>query len=588
MKKTRRKHLLRSIRKGGVSFLAVAVIAAVSIAIYHGFQSSANAILQRADRYFKDSNLETLEITCANGITQEDINAIASWNGVQTVEGGYVDSVLLNTGTERILVQARSLLDTINQPVVVEGALPTAADEAAIEEYMAEQQGIGIGDAIILEQDGCLTGDTFTVTAIVNIPVYCCVSLFDVRGTGDAGLGSNEYYVCLTRDAFDADHYSDCYTTAYIDSDLLDGVYYFTDTYAGGEAAYLAQLEPFAQERAQLRYEELQADADADLADAQQEIDDARAEIAANEIKLDDAGAEIADNEAKLDDARQEIADREAELDDARAQLADGEQAYASAQSLYEQNKSQLSQSRAQLDSQLTALGLPTDLTEALSAAQAMGEAGAPLVSAIQEYQAGEQHLRHHGSVRGGGEYHRPAAHQPFEPHERQFQLTTGVEGESESYNASQTPGGSGHSARSRAGVCPVRRGHQLCAGPGRRPDHHTGCGHRPLRAGLGRFLSGTARGAAHHPQPFGSHHGISRVSAPVCPGLPLRRLSQDPAARGCPGADRGADVASPLAGDRRQPESGGVLPRCAGCLFCGAGGGGDNGVPPPGRLHHI
>lgn len=393
MKKTRGKHLLRSIRKGGISFLAVAVIAAVSIAIYHGFQSSANAILQRADQYFKDSNLETLEITCANGITQEDINAIAIWDGVQTVEGGYTDSVLLNNATERILVQARSLLNTINRPVVVAGTLPTAADEAAIEEYMAEQEGIGVGDTIALEQDGCLTGETFTVTAIVNTPVYCCVSLFDVRGTGDAGLGSNEYYVCLTQDAFDADYYSGCYTTAYIDSDVLDGVSYFTDTYASGEAAYLDTLASFAQERAQLRYEDLRADVDTDLADAQQEIDDAKAEIANNEIKLDDAKAEIADNEAKLDDARQEIADSEAELDDARAQLADGEQAYASAQSQYEQNQSQLSQSRSELDSQLTALGWPTDLAEALSAAQAMGEAGAPLVSAIQAYQAGEQQL---------------------------------------------------------------------------------------------------------------------------------------------------------------------------------------------------
>ena len=43
MKSTRAKYLVRNIKKGGVSFLAVAVIAAVSIAIFHGFQSSANA-----------------------------------------------------------------------------------------------------------------------------------------------------------------------------------------------------------------------------------------------------------------------------------------------------------------------------------------------------------------------------------------------------------------------------------------------------------------------------------------------------------------------------------------------------------------
>lgn len=120
MKKTRAKYLFQSIRKGGVSFLAVAVIVAVSIAIFHGFQSSANAILLKADQYFTENNLETLEISCANGLTQEDLQAIASWEGVSAVEGGYVDSVQLETGGERILVQARSLTDTINQPVLVD------------------------------------------------------------------------------------------------------------------------------------------------------------------------------------------------------------------------------------------------------------------------------------------------------------------------------------------------------------------------------------------------------------------------------------------------------------------------------------
>lgn len=393
MKKTRGKHLLRSIRKGGVSFLAVAVIAAVSIAIFHGFQSSANAILLRADRYFEENNLQTLEISCANGITPEDLDAIASWDGVTAVEGGYTASVLLNTGTDHILVQARSILDTINCPTVIEGTLPAAKDQAAIEEYMAEQEGIGVGDTITLEQDGCLTGETFTVTAVINMPVYCCVSLFDIRGTGTVGLASNEYYVCLTADAFDGEYYSDCYTTAYINSNVLDGVYYFSDTYASGEAAYLDQLEPLAQERAQLRYTELQSEVDTELADAQQEIDDAKAEIADNEIKLEDAKAEIADSEIKLEDARQEIADSEIKLEDARQELADGQQEYASAQRQYEQSKARLSQSRAQLESQLAALGLPTDLTAALAAAQSMGEAGAPLVSAIQEYQAGERQL---------------------------------------------------------------------------------------------------------------------------------------------------------------------------------------------------
>ena len=340
MKKTRAKYLFQSIRKGGVSFLAVTVIVAVSIAIFHGFQSSANAILLKADQYFTENNLETLEISCANGLTQEDLQAIASWEGVSAVEGGYVDSVQLETGGERILVQARSLTDTINQPVLVEGELPTAENEAAIEANLAEQKGIEVGDTISLAQDGCLTGDTFTVTGIVNLPVYCCVSLFDVRGTGETGLGSNEYFVCLPQAAFDAGYYSDCYTIAYVDSDVLDGMYYFSDEYTAEEARYLEQLEPLARKQATLRYESLRDEAD-------RELEVARAEIEENEEKLNEARTAIADQESVLEDARamleqltqlgdaasaqrmaleQEIARGETELEYARDELAEGEQ----------------------------------------------------------------------------------------------------------------------------------------------------------------------------------------------------------------------------------------------------------------------
>lgn len=189
MKATGLKHLLRSIRKSGVSFLAVAVIAGVSIAIFQGFQSSAHAILRRADAYFVENRLESLEISCANGITDEDIEAISAWGGVRSAEGGYTDAAQLELDGERVLVQVRSLLESMNDAVIVEGELPTAADEAAIEELLASEKGISVGDTITLQNDGCLLGTQFTVTGIINLPVYCCSGLEDTRGSGDAGLG---------------------------------------------------------------------------------------------------------------------------------------------------------------------------------------------------------------------------------------------------------------------------------------------------------------------------------------------------------------------------------------------------------------
>ena len=393
MKGTGLKHLLRSIRKSGVSFLAVAVIAGVSIAIFQGFQSSAHAILRRADEYFVENRLESLEISCANGITQEDIDAIAGWDGVRSVEGGYTDSVLLHSGGERVLVQARSLLETMNTPVMVEGELPTEADEAAIEERLATERGIKVGDTITLENDGCLLGTEFTVTGIVNLPVYVCAGLEDTRGTADAGLGSNEYFVALDKCAFDTENYSDCYTTAYIDSSKFDGLYYFSDEYEAAEAEYLAQLEPLAAERAELRYESLSAEVQDALDEAQAEIDDAKAEIADGEQELADGRAEIEENRQKLEDARAEIADTEAEIADAEEEIASGQRELDSSKAEFAENEQALADAKAELDAQLGAMGLGTDLDAALTVLEGYGEQGAPLAAAIKEYQASEARL---------------------------------------------------------------------------------------------------------------------------------------------------------------------------------------------------
>ncbi len=321
MKKSGLKHLFRSIKKNLVSFVAVSAIVAVSIAIFQGFQSTGASILMRADEYFEENHLQNFEIACANGITQEDIDTIAGWDGVNSAEGGYSTSVIMNTGSENLLVQARSLLDTMDLPVVVKGTLPAAADEVAIEEKMMLEKGISVGEYITLEQDGCLVGDTFLVTAIINQPSFSSAELVDARGSGDVGTGVNDYYVALTRDAFDADYFSGCYTTAYVDCSSLDGVYFFSDEYADGETEILAQMEPLAAERAQLRYEELQGEVQTEIDDAQAEIDDAQAEIDANQLKLDDARAEIDDAQAEIDSALAEIAENEASLADAEDEL---------------------------------------------------------------------------------------------------------------------------------------------------------------------------------------------------------------------------------------------------------------------------
>lgn len=339
-RKARTKHLLRTIKKNGVPFFAVAFIAATSIAIFLGLQSSAAAILKETDRYFATNRLESLEITCANGITKEDIEAIAGWDEVDAVEGGYSAMALMNSEREKITIQARSLCSEMNDPVVIEGNLPTASNEAAIEEKFANEHEITLGDEITLEHDGMLVSDTFSVTAIVNEPFFCCATVRDARGKSTQGLGSASYYIMLTKEAFDSSYYSDCYTTAFVKNNALDNYFYFSDEYKKQEEAFKDKIDTLAQERAQLRYDSLTGDAEA-------EIEDAKLKISDSEKELSDAESDIKENKEKLDKALEEI------------------------------------------EANLTLMGLDTDLDAALSQLDMFGEAALPLKTAILDYKDG-------------------------------------------------------------------------------------------------------------------------------------------------------------------------------------------------------
>ncbi len=267
MRKTQRTHLFRTIKKNFVSFLAVALMAGTGISIYLGDQSAAQAILEKANSYFIDNQLQSLEVTSMYGMTEEDIAAILALEEVDEVEGGYSTIATWNTTEEtgKLLIQVHSLLDNMNLPVIVDGTLPVEENEAAIEQKMANQEGIQVGDTIVVEHDGELKRNTFLVTAIINQPAFCCGKSLDTRGVSDKGIGSAYYYIALSEKAFDASYFSNCYTTAYVKSYDLDQYDYFSDVYKEKEAELKAKVAEVGESRKTLRYEEVIATANQEI-----------------------------------------------------------------------------------------------------------------------------------------------------------------------------------------------------------------------------------------------------------------------------------------------------------------------------------
>lgn len=243
MKKTSLKHLFRTIKKNVVSFFAVAFIAAISIAIYIGLQSAATATLKAADKYFDKNNLANFEVYSKVGITKEDIESFENVEGISSVEGGYATPIAIEQNGQLVYVNAISLCENMNVPVILEGKLPNSENEVAVEQKYAKQNDVKVGDKIVVKDKSFLKTEHFTVTAIINRPDYCCAKISDVRGNSNAGLGSLSYYMCFSSSAFNIDYLGECYTKAYIRADALDKYYCYSDEYEKYQDEILKNLK---------------------------------------------------------------------------------------------------------------------------------------------------------------------------------------------------------------------------------------------------------------------------------------------------------------------------------------------------------
>lgn len=300
MKKTQHINLLRSIKKNGVSFFAVAFIAATSIAIFTGIRATGLGILEAANRHFLSQNVENMEVACINGITDDDIDALINTEEIDVAEGSYSCMASYDNGSETMILQVRSIGTQINIPVVCDGVLPTGENEVAVEECFALNENVNIGDTLTVRHKGELLSESFTVTAIINDPLYCYTKVSDIRGKTEIGTGNASYYISVTKDTFDSEYYDNCYTTAHIKSGDMDGIFAYSDEYNEKSAILKQKLESLGIERSAIRYNLIKDKANSAISDAESDISEA-------ENKISDASQQIKDAQIELDTVHNEI-----------------------------------------------------------------------------------------------------------------------------------------------------------------------------------------------------------------------------------------------------------------------------------------
>lgn len=355
---------LREVRFTFSRFLSILILAALAVAFLAGLRTTAPDMKYTADNYFDRTHMMDGYVLSTLGITEDDLFALDGLDGIETVEGAWsMDAVARDA-----IVMVGSLPGQLNLLEVTEGRLPQAADECVTESMLLAELGLEIGDTLELvpgeDYADQLLRTSYTIVGIADNPLYAGPD----RGSSSLGTGSVDAYVYIPGENFDMD----VYTAAYFTFEGFGEMDCYSDEYEDLLEERIDGMEHFADVRAQLRYDTLVGDAQAELDDARAELNDAKAEA---EQELSDAEQELADARQQLDDgwadyeegkaqfekevrsakvklgnARTDLDEAELGLEDGKVQYADGLKDYEDGLAEYEANKAALDERQAKLD----------------------------------------------------------------------------------------------------------------------------------------------------------------------------------------------------------------------------------------------
>lgn len=294
LKKTYWKDVFREIFQSKARFLSIFVIILIGVAFFAGLTASGPVMEETANQYFDDYQLVDLKVQSTLGITDEDYQVFSDYaddHGGELEKSYNVDVVLEGSElTTRMFGYHPE--QQLNQYEVVAGRLPESPGEIALDAKEDYQNFYAIGDQVrILEESDENYEDYFTQTAFEVVGFVQSPEFIETnqRGNSQVGSGILEGFGVISEEDLDLPYY----TAVQMRFNATEGMDVYSDEYSAYISQRSDEVEEIADERAQLRYQDIQ----------------------------EEGLQEIQEGEAELEQARQELQEAQAELEQFRAQL---------------------------------------------------------------------------------------------------------------------------------------------------------------------------------------------------------------------------------------------------------------------------
>ena len=272
MKKALLKNSFKEIKTSYKRFISILLIALLGVGFFAGLRATSPDMVDTIDKYYKEQNVYDIQIMSTLGLTNSDIDAIKNIENVENVYGTYSEDILVKVNNKE-LVSKILTIEEINKPGLIEGNMPSNANECLVEPSFLTTANKNIGDTITLEaneENEILKELTLKIVGTAESPLY----ISRERGTTSLGSGTINNFIYVSRDNIESDAYTEIYVT------LKNTEKYTTSSnkYEDYVEETKDKIEAIKEERENARYNELIDKANEEIQKAESEFNTQKAD----------------------------------------------------------------------------------------------------------------------------------------------------------------------------------------------------------------------------------------------------------------------------------------------------------------------
>lgn len=366
MTKGLRKDFRREVKHSFSRFLSILLISALAVAFFSGIRSASPAMHASADKTFDSDNLTDIRILGTLGMTDKDVSALLSLDGVRAAEGIYTGDFLCETPNNTVVAKVTSMTNQISLVKVKEGRYPEKYNECIADREFLEASGYQIGDTVRLKTgttakiSDTFADDEFTIVGVGETSYYLNAN----RGTAAIGDGTADGLLVIPKEAFTAEVYAEVYVTMMGGAELNC----FSKDYDKLLTTVKANIEAVEEARCEARLTEFRADADKklneakfdfqekkdkaleDLGDAYQTLLTKEAELESGKLQIENQRQQLEELRALFDSGDQSVENSKAQIEEARATVAELERQKAAIDAQIAEDEAKIAQMKKDLE----------------------------------------------------------------------------------------------------------------------------------------------------------------------------------------------------------------------------------------------